>query len=210
MKLQELFSFDIMPYVSQRIIRAGEYILHEGEKMKELIYLEKGKAKCGITHENGVISLIDFISAPSFLGDLELVGVQTNCSSIVAISDCICQVIHLQGCRDKILNDVIFLRYLCVSTGKKAVRNAEYITISQSYPLKNRLATFLLNAQNNGIYAGPHTEAAAYLGVSYRHLLYVLAQFVKDGLLEKSSGVYRICDMERLEELGVRTVQLEE
>jgi CRP/FNR family putative post-exponential-phase nitrogen-starvation transcriptional regulator len=33
---------------------------------------------------------------------------------------------------------------------------------------------------------------AEYLGVTYRHLLYVIARFVKQGILEKSKQGYTI------------------
>ncbi len=56
----------------------------------------------------------------------------------------------------------------------------------------------------DGKYMIPHTEASAYLGVTYRHLLYVLASFVKEGYLEKMpKGGYKIKDEDALEELYV-------
>lgn len=49
------------------------------------------------------------------------------------------------------------------------------------------------------IYTGTLTEAASYLGVSYRHLLFVLAQLVKEELLKKENGMYLISNVEELE-----------
>lgn len=53
----------------------------------------------------------------------------------------------------------------------------------------------------NGYYREPHTEVADYLGVTYRHLLYVLAGFVKEGKLQKTESGYRIADSDGLREL---------
>ena len=53
----------------------------------------------------------------------------------------------------------------------------------------------------NGYYREPHTEVAEFLGVTYRHLLYVFAQFVKDGILEKTKLGYSIKDEEKLSRL---------
>ena len=53
------------------------------------------------------------------------------------------------------------------------------------------------------MYREQHTEAAEYLGVTYRHLLYVLAEFVKEGILEKTKTGYRIIDMEKLGDICV-------
>jgi CRP-like cAMP-binding protein len=58
--------------------------------------------------------------------------------------------------------------------------------------LDTRLAHFILTTSPNGIYREKHTEVAEYLGVTYRHLLYVIAKFVKSGILEKSEQGYFI------------------
>ena len=73
---------------------------------------------------------------------------------------------------------------------------------NQAYPLKVKLASFILMTENNGVYREKHTEASGYLGVTYRHLLYVIADFVKEGILEKSPTGYRILNRKRLNELA--------
>lgn len=55
-----------------------------------------------------------------------------------------------------------------------------------------RLANFILQTAADGCYRERHTEAAEYLGVTYRHLLYVLADFVKKGIVKKTPQGYRI------------------
>ena len=75
---------------------------------------------------------------------------------------------------------------------------------NQAYSLKVRFAEFILKMSVNGYYREPHTEVAEFLGVTYRHLLYVLAQFVEEGLLEKTKAGYRIADEERLTEIAQR------
>ena len=47
---------------------------------------------------------------------------------------------------------------------KKAIRVTSTAACNQMYPLKNRLATFLLQSQRQGLYCEPHTQTAAYLG----------------------------------------------
>ena len=72
---------------------------------------------------------------------------------------------------------------------------------NQSFPLKVRLAEFILKMSVNGYYREPHTEVAEFLGVTYRHLLYVLAQFVEEGILEKTKRGYKVADEEKLIQL---------
>lgn len=200
MDIQSIFSIDISNHISTQRYQAAEVLVKENQELKYLLYLTSGRAKCCITQENGKISIVDLVTAPCFLGDLELVGVQKSASGVIAITDCICQKIDLQDCRELILQDVKFLQFLCQTLGKKAIRNATYISMIQTYPLRNRLITFLLQMQNNGIYTGSLTEAADYLGVSYRHLLYVMAQLVDEGLLKKINGMYQLSNMKRLME----------
>ena len=105
---------------------------------------------------------------------------------------------HLQ-----LLADPVFLRALCVASNEKAVRVTAAAVRNQNYPLKNRLATFLLNTQHQGVYREPHAQAAAYLGVSYRHLLSVLAAFQREGLVEKTPEGYHLRDW-----AGLRALQI--
>ena len=60
-----------------------------------------------------------------------------------------------------------------------------------------------LLSQEGDLYHEKHTQAAEYLGVSYRHLLYVLAQFIHDGLLTKSKKGYLIKNRKQLSGLAL-------
>ena len=75
---------------------------------------------------------------------------------------------------------------------QKTLRDVQNYSRNQTYPLKTKLAAFILMTSRNGFYRERHTETAAYLGVSYRHLLYVLAEFVSEGVLEKTKSGYHI------------------
>ena len=50
----------------------------------------------------------------------------------------------------------------------------------------------------DGVYAEKHTEASEYLGITYRHLLYVMAKFCKQGILRRLPRGYAIEDEEQL------------
>ena len=61
-----------------------------------------------------------------------------------------------------------------------------------------RLADFILQTASGGYYRERHTEVAEYLGVTYRHLLYVLADFVKKGLVKKTPQGYHMENVQAL------------
>ena len=198
----EIFGFDIIPYIQLIRFNAGEYILNEGGTSEYLYYLNEGRAKLYLTHKNGKVSIISFIEPPCFLGEMELIGAQSESNGVQALTDCCCLAIPLNACKDKILNDIKFLKYLCVFLSMKAINNSSNFTNNLSYPLENRLASFILLTSNNSIYTEKHTEVSEFLGISYRHLLYVLADFVKKGILKKEDSGYKINDLNSLNMLA--------
>lgn len=200
----DYFSFDIRPYMNIMEFEPDEVILKENETPEYLYFLFDGRAKLFLTHSNGKISLINFISAPSFIGEMELINAQETANSIIAITKCHLFAIRIHECNDKLLNDTVFLKHLCVFLGKKAIANTSNYSKNQSYPLQNRLASFILITSHNGLYTEKHTEAAEYLGVTYRHLLYVIADYVKQGILVKSASGYQIFNSELLKILSCK------
>ena len=197
----EIFNMDIRPYLEVKEFEPDEFIMREGERSEYLYYLTEGRAKLFLSQENGRISLINFIEAPCFIGEMELLDEKRLPQGVRAISCCRCYQIKRSECREELLQDTKFLQYLCRFLIEKATNNTNNYMRNQAYPLKVRFAEFILKMSVNGYYREPHTEVAEFLGVTYRHLLYVLAQFVEDGLLEKTKRGYRIVDESGLEEI---------
>lgn len=200
--LSDYFGFDIQPYITVVQFEPGDLILKEGDEPEFLYYLVDGRAKLFLSHDNGRISLINFLSAPCFIGEMELIEAQVTSNGVKAITSCTCFAVRITRCKEKLFNDTTFLRYLCVLLGKKAIGNSYNYSINQSYALDVRLATFILLTATNGYYRERHTEVAEFLGVTYRHLLYVLACFVKTGILEKTPQGYHIVDVKKLKRIA--------
>lgn len=192
--MSDYFGFDIRPYTSIVKFDSTESILCEGENPAFLYYLIDGRAKLFLSQKNGRISLINFLNAPCFIGEMELLGAQEAANGVTAITPCTCYAIRIMECKERILNDTKFLRYLCLFLSQKAIGNTYNYTKNQSYPLEVRLANFILLTSCNRLYRERHTEVSEFLGVTYRHLLYVLADFVKRGLLKKTEQGYYIQD----------------
>ena len=200
--LSEHFSFDISPYTSIVKFGSGEPLFREGEHPQVLYYLIEGRAKLYLSHENGRISLINFLGAPCIIGEMELLGARKIADGVTAITPCTCYAIHTAQCYNQILNDTKFLRFLCKFLSQKAIGNTYHYSKNQSYPLKIRLAEFILLASCGQLYRERHTEAAEFLGVTYRHLLYVLADFVKCGILRKTEQGYEIRNRDALRRIA--------
>lgn len=202
---QEFFSFDIRSYLEERRYQPGEYILREGSFPQHLYFLTQGRAKIYTTHKNGKISLLSFAEAPDLIGEMELLEARKESLCVQALAPCRFLVVDVRRCREQLLEDARFLRFLCNHLARRSTRHTAVLSLSQAYPLRNQLAAFLLMAAEGDRYRERHTEAAEYLGVSYRHLLYVLAQFREEGLIVKEKDGYRLADVEALRALAEET-----
>ena len=192
------FSFPASSFVKLVTFSPREYIIKEGFLPTHLFFLTSGRAKLYTTLANGKIALIDFFKAPCFIGEMELVGPTQDICSVQAIEPCLCLALPIAQCGKMLLTDPVFLREMYIYLGSKNAKNIRSSTKNQTYPLENRLAGFILLSTSIDIYEEKHSHAADYLGVSYRHLLYVMAQFVKKGFLKKENRIYKIADRQAL------------
>lgn len=194
----KIFSFDISPYIEIKSFQKNDIICNEGDTLNALLFLVKGKAKLYFTHTNGKISLIDFLCAPTIIGEMEFIGAQAYSQGISALTECTCIYIPLNQLNNRLKSDPKFLHYLCLFLGKKALKNTNKFSQNINYSLKERLAYFILLSTDNNLYKEKHVEVAEYLGVSYRHLLYVLSELCNERIMEKTSKGYMIKNYEAL------------
>jgi len=200
--IQSLFSFPIMEMIRVHEFQRGEFIIKEGSYPEYLYYMIEGKAKIYLTHQNGKVSLINFILPGTFIGEMELLQEAYYSKGIQTATKVICFAIPVQACKEQLLNDATFLRYLCTFLSNKATVMASKYSQSLAFPLENRLAEFILLSADELFYKEKHTEVCEYLGVSYRHLLHVLAAFSEAGYIEKEGRGYRIKNKEQLQQLA--------
>ena len=200
--ITHLFSFPIEDYIQVHEYKSGEWIIQEGTPPEYLFYVLEGKAKIYMTHQNGKVSLLDFINEFEYIGEMELLhevyyskGIQTSMKTI-------CFAIPFHSCRKLMLEDAKFLRHLSIFLSNKATYMATKYSQSLAFPLENRLADFILQTADSNLYKEKHVTVCDFLGVSYRHLLHVLSQFCDKKLLKKEGHAYQIIDKAALTELA--------
>ncbi|MCH5464153.1 transcriptional regulator YeiL [Levilactobacillus tujiorum] len=196
------FSFDVAQAARLYLFPAKSTIVQAPDRPHDLLYLVKGKTKLYDTLANGKVALIDFFTPPCFIGEMELLDPQSPSFTVQAIEDCWCLALPMATYREQLLQDTTFLRCVCQYLGRKNTRNIKTFSQNQAFTLSQRLAGFILLTANNMIYEEKHTQVAQYFGVSYHHLLYVLADFVKQGYLEKAGHHYRVRQPEALARLA--------
>ncbi|MFD1230232.1 transcriptional regulator YeiL [Levilactobacillus namurensis] len=197
------FSTNLATKADLVLISAGDQVVTQGKAADTLWYLARGRTKLTTTLANGKIALIDFFTTPCFIGEMEFIDHQpTYTFTVTALSDCWCFRLPVAPYRQRLLQDSHFLQQLCQYFVHKNYRNIQTATRNQSFPLVQRLAAFILLTAHNDQYTEKNTQVAEYLGVSYRHLLYVFSQLVKDGSLTRTHPGYHIINHQYLRSLA--------
>lgn len=200
--IAHIFSFPIEEFIEVHEYSRDEWLIQEGKRPLYLFYVIEGKAKIYVTHQNGKVSLLHFINANDYIGEMELLNEVYYTKGIQASTKTICFAIPFHNCREKLLEDVVFLRELTKFLSMKATKMAAKYSKSLSFPLENRLAEFIIQTSDDGIYKEKHVTVCEFLGVSYRHLMHVIAQFCQKGYLIKEGRSYRIDQYQSLYELA--------
>ncbi|ARI75666.1 transcriptional regulator YeiL [Halobacillus mangrovi] len=200
--ITDLFSFPIEEYIEVHEYQRDEWIIREGMRPDYLFYVIEGKAKIYVTYQNGKSSLINFINDEEYIGEMELVNEIYYTKGIQTSTKTVCYAIPLHRFRKQLLEDTKFLleltKFLSIKAGNMAAKYSQ----SLSFPLENRLADFILQTADGQVYKEKHVTVCDFLGVSYRHLLHVLAQFCEKGFLQKEGKQYHIKERQRLRELA--------
>lgn len=208
--INQLFSESMKPFMNLFLFKSGEYLCKENEELSHIFFFVEGKAKVYITLSNGKSLLLCFYQDFTILGDVELVGKKIASTNVQAIEDVYCIGISLDRARAHLLKDSKFLKIICNSLGEKLIRSSNNSSINLLYPLKNRLASYILAAGKPMDYEegrriqfqGNLTEIAELLGTSYRHLLRTLNDLTSIGILRKKNACFEVIDLDQLKELA--------
>lgn len=196
------FSFHVEEYMEVHEYKRDEWIIKEGKRPDFLFYVVEGKAKIYVTHHNGKVSFIDFIKENEYIGEMEFLHDEYNTNGIQALTKTVCFAIPIHRYRTQLLEDAKFLRELARILSIKATLMGAKYSQRLAFPLENRLAYFILQTADQGIYREKHVAVCDYLGVSYRHLLHVLTQFCEKKYLQKVGRSYQIKQYHALYELA--------
>ncbi|MBR3227508.1 MAG: cyclic nucleotide-binding domain-containing protein [Erysipelotrichaceae bacterium] len=166
-----------------------------------LYYLYKGRCKVSTVSANGKTHIVNTLKAPCLVGEIEFItGGEAYKVSTLEGSYVI--EIDLLRYRNALLHDSCFLRALCKELAAKEKNSSIRMINSFAYPLKNRLAGFIIDYAEDDVFRIKKTVIAESLGVSYRHLEKVMDEFVKAGYLDKKGLIYRLSDRSTLAKLA--------
>lgn len=198
--INDMFTEDMRPFMELLLFKKGEYICTDNEKLNYLFFFVDGKAKVYSTLSNGKSLLLCFYQGFKVLGDLEMINSEPATTNVQVIVDTYCIGISIEKVKTYLLDDAKFLRYICNSLGEKLNRCSKNSSINLLYPLKNRLASYILATGEN--LDESLTEISELLGTSYRHLLRTLNNMCQKGLIKKNDTGFEIMDKKVLTKLA--------
>lgn len=193
------------PYLNQLqkvTFQKNDYICTQGQAITELTYILSGKVKIVRSLFNGKEHILETLNQPQILGDVELMTNQPAGSSVIALEEVQAVQLPLNN-KEELLKDPVFLyqigRNLAMALHKQGIT----ASTNASYSVKERLATHILNSEEENIFQLSPSILASRFGTSYRHVQRVIKQFIDQGIIEKEAfKTYRILERQTLEKLA--------
>lgn len=179
-------------------LKHNDELINEYSSENNLYLIDKGIYKIYEYHKNGKISLIQYLESGDLIGELGLLGVESQKkvvlshgeSSVIKIKEF--DYIHV------LKDDSNFLKYLSINLATKLLSRTHHFTEMQQYKLKPRLLRHIQRTHIEGIVDENFTYLSQYLGTSYRHLMFILKELTDDDIIEKVDKIYRIKSLEKL------------
>lgn len=201
-QLDQVFSPPYLNQLQKVTFQKNDYICTQGQAITELTYILSGKVKIVRSLFNGKEHILETLNQPQILGDVELMTNQPAGSSVIALEDIQAVQLPLNN-KEELLKDPVFLyqigRNLAMALHKQSIT----ASTNASYSVKERLATHILNSEEENIFQLSPSILASRFGTSYRHVQRVIKQFIDQGIIEKEAfKTYRILERQTLEKLA--------
>ena len=201
-QLDQVFSPPYLDQLQKVTFQKNDYICTQGKAITELTYILSGKVKIVRSLFNGKEHILETLNQPQILGDVELMTNQPAGSSVIALEDIQAVQLPLNN-KEELLKDPVFLyqigRNLAMALHKQGIT----ASTNASYSVKERLATHILNSEEENIFQLSPSILASRFGTSYRHVQRVIKQFIDQGIIEKEAfKTYRILERQTLEKLA--------
>ena len=179
-------------------LTAGQSVCKQGEQLEYLHYIVKGRFKIVRRLFNGKEHILDIKTKPTLIGDIELLTNRQIVSSVIALEDITVIQLSLKGRKEKLLTDATFLLKLSQELAQAFHDQNIKASTNLGYTVKELLASHILAIDLE------LSSLADSFGISYRHLLRVIHDMVKEGLIQKEKPKYFIKNRFALESLNIQ------
>lgn len=198
-QIQDMFHTEIASKANLFTFPKHSYIISAGEPSDFLYILVAGEAKV-YSYTNGDRLLYhNYLKPPQLIGEGYSLFSRAPVTSVEAGTTCECIGFSLEKYRSTFLEDNRFLRNVCFTLINRGDHNFSNSLLD---PLEVRLASFILNYQNDGLFAFNISQCSQLLNVSYRHLYRIMKLLCEKKILKKGIGVYQIIDADYIGRLS--------
>ncbi len=182
--------------------QAGEQILTAGKEMSGFYFLLQGSVRVYALDADGRVRLLTLCREDKevLLGDVEYLTGSCSPNHVEAVEESVLLLVPFD--RERMETDIALYRYISFTLLRKMEQASEHVIHMVFQPLSVRLADYLLTTSDNGVFTGRYTDAANYLGCSYRQLMRLVSQFYREGVLVREGGHIRVQRPDRLQELA--------
>lgn len=201
-RVQTLFSSGKCPEMDLFAFQKGDFLLQEGMPSEYLFFLVEGAVKIATYSTGGKVLQLSHVEAFQVIGEMAVLWDREATANVQATRAGHCLALSLDKHRNALLNDVVFLRYVCHRLSEKMTDHNQAFSHTLFEPLENRLAALLLQRASNQVVRPVLTEWAEVLCTSYRHLLRSLSALCAEGILEKQGRQYRVKEEALLQKIA--------
>ena len=180
----------------------GEFIVREGVPVTHLLFVVSGKAKACLTSAGGGSLILCYYVSEGILGDAELMlDSRPAISTTIAVTAFTCVGVPLTQNAETLKSNLVFVNRVGAELSRKLVRSSHSYLSDALHTARERLCQYLLDAAQDDVVSGPMTDAAAAIGISYRHLMRLLRQLCDAGILSRGRQSCRILRRDALEKM---------
>lgn len=178
---------------------SGEVLLNQGIPVEHLFIVLQGKVKVCMLAANGKVLTLCYYITSGILGDVELVQ-SDKCASATSIavvpSNCIRIPLNLN--QGYLMNNITFMNRVARGLSTKLLNSSNAHLTSALYSGEERLCSYILMSEHNGMFTEILSDVSKSIGISYRHLFRMLNSMCQSGVLEKRESGFMVLDRQYL------------
>ncbi len=200
--ISNIFTLDVAKIVELFLFEKEEFLIRQEEYSEYLYFLASGRLKVFSSNLSGKIIPFGYYQRFRVIGEVSLLWGNKPIASVQSIDRCYCFGINLEKYRDMLMSDNSFLRYICTLLCSRVKTLDNNMAVLMFMPLETRLASFILQNTENGVFQTSLLECSELIATSYRHLLRTMKDFCDRGILKKKKQKYFIINEDMLREIA--------
>ncbi len=182
-------------------LNKGEMLFEQGDTIDSLYMLVKGRIKVSIINDNGDSFVLRYMNRFTILGEVEAFSGDLGQCSVESVAQSDFLKISAEDISDKCFESSKFLKKIIIGLGEKLRTFSSLSYINSLYPVKKRLAIYLLSIfeiTGNTSCKTDKKEIEEILGISTRHLNRVISELSEQKIINSENSEIEVLNLEQL------------